>query len=160
VTAHGEHDPVVPKAALYGAAFLMVSSIAIAGLARQHHVQAAARAPAAPPGITAELRFEDQDDGAVVVRRADSNDVVATIAPGEGGFVRGSMRGMNRTRMLSGIDRGLPFTLTQERDGRLMLRDPHTGREMELRSFGRDNHEAFARILARATGGSLAGGAS
>jgi len=45
-----------------------------------------------------ELRFEDRDDGAVVVRDADDGAQLYVVEPGVGGFIRATMRGMARER--------------------------------------------------------------
>jgi putative photosynthetic complex assembly protein len=105
----------------------------------------------APPVRSAELRFEDRDDGAVVARDARDDREVAVIEPGSNGFVRGVLRGMFRTRRLESISSREPFRLTEESDGRLVLSDPHSGRAVELRSFGGTNYDAFSTLLAAAS---------
>jgi putative photosynthetic complex assembly protein len=57
------------------------------------------------------------------------------------------MRGMARERRMNGIGPALPFELTQWANGALTLRDPATGRAIELGSFGATNRAAFARFL-------------
>ena len=58
-----------------------------------------------PPGTEVEvraLRFEDRDDGAVAVYAGGTGTLVASIEPGQDGFVRGVLRGFARARRLSG----------------------------------------------------------
>jgi putative photosynthetic complex assembly protein len=142
------HEQRVPKPAIVGALVLMTFTVVVAGLGRQMRVE---QVSVAPPVRSAELRFEDRDDGAVVARDARDDREVAVIEPGSNGFVRGVLRGMFRTRRLESISSREPFRLTEESDGRLVLSDPHSGRAVELRSFGGTNYDAFSTLLAAAS---------
>ena len=82
---------------------------------------------------------KDSDDGSTLAVMIGEND--------GGGFVRGVMRGMARERKMKGIGPAAPFELTQWENGSLSLRDPATGRAIELGSFGATNRAAFARVL-------------
>lgn len=93
-----------------------------------------------------DLRFEDRADGAVLIydaRAASPFDVVQ----GENGFLRGTLRGLARTRRSEGLDSAEPFHLAAWSDGRLTLDDPATGRHVELEAFGSTNAAVFARLL-------------
>ena len=61
----------------------------------------AAEAAPAPPLQARELRFADLADGGVSVTDARDGAAVALIAPGEGGFLRGTVRGLVRDRRRS-----------------------------------------------------------
>lgn len=110
-------------------------------------------APEAPatgtPVAARDLVFEDRDDGAVVARAAGSGRTVE-VFEGENGFLRGTLRGLARTRRAEQASPALPFHLAQWPDGRLTLDDPATGRHIELLAFGADNAAVFARLLALA----------
>ena len=101
----------------------------------------------ATPLAERQLRFADRADGAVVITDALTNARVAVIAPGEGGFVRGTMRGLARDRFVSGIGPEVPFRLVGWSDGRLTFEDPATGTKMEMAAFGQTNAETFLRFL-------------
>ena len=75
------------------------------------------------------LLFEDQADGAVLVRDASSHAVVDTIQPGAFGFVRVAMRGMGARQAAHGVGADRQFPLTRWRDGRVTLDDPGTGED-------------------------------
>ncbi len=129
-----------PRAPLIGGALLVVSALLLAvygsanGLARPE-----------PPGkIVAEraLRFADRSDGAVVISLADSGRVL-DVAQGQNGF----LRGFARTRHEDGIGPMPPMTLTGYTDGRLVLFDPSTGRQVDLEAFGSLNTAVFVRLL-------------
>ena len=58
-----------------------------------------------------------------------------------------ALRGMARDRFREGIGGDQPFVLARASDGRLILDDPTTGRNINLGAFGKVNAQAFARLL-------------
>ena len=97
-----------------------------------------------------QFRFADRADGALVVTDATTNNIAMILEPGSNsGFIRGTMRGLMRERMLHEVDRKGPVTITQWADGALTLTDPSTGRIIELGSFGATNRAAYAALLAK-----------
>ncbi len=101
----------------------------------------------APPAAALAFRAEDRDDGSIALREAESLRVVATIRPGEDGFVRGTLRGLAQARQREGLGPDEPFRLVRHADGRLALDDAATGRHVALQAFGPTNAAAFGRIL-------------
>lgn len=98
--------------------------------------------------VTRDFRFADRKDGALVATDARTNAVALVLEPGSNsGFIRGVMRGLMRERMLHEVPRDGPVTVTQWSDGALTLKDPSTGRVIELGSFGHTNRAAFAQLL-------------
>ncbi len=102
--------------------------------------------PAAKATAERTLRFADRADGAVIVSLADTGQVL-DVMTGQNGFLRGTLRGFARTRRADGIGSQPPLTLTGYADSRLVLRDPSTGRAVELEAFGSDNEKVFVRLL-------------
>jgi putative photosynthetic complex assembly protein len=100
-----------------------------------------------PASASIDLRFEDLPDGGVAVRRADDGTEVAVLAPGEGGFIRATLRGLARDRKRWDLGPEQPFRLSVWTDGALSLEDRATGRTLDLRAFGQTQVEAFARLL-------------
>ena len=149
------HDNTVPRHALVMAGALVAITLALTALVRvgvlpREAVPAAERAKA---GVVASaerhLVFADRADGAVVVSDVASGATVAVLV-GEadgGGVVRGVMRGRARERRMKGVGPTAPFDLTLWQNSALTLRDPATGRAIELGSFGATNRAAFARFL-------------
>lgn len=139
-------DKPFPRGALVGAAMLVAFSIVVAAGARltgygTTHMPESARV------ASHELRFEDRNDGAVVVLDAHGRELVDVIEPGTNGFVRGVLRGLARDRKRSAFAQSEPFRLTRWADGRLTVEDPTTGRSVDLGAFGPSNFSAFVRIL-------------
>ena len=102
-----------------------------------------------PTGATVQVRellFTDGADGAVVVRQAGQEQPVAELT-GEQGFLRGTLRGLARTRKAEGIGADVPFRLVAWADGRLTLEDPATGRVLDLSAFGPQNTAVFGQLL-------------
>jgi putative photosynthetic complex assembly protein len=138
-----------PRWTLMAAGVLIAVSIVGAGLARQARLNTPPEASAyAPPLASRDLRFIDTEAGAVEVREADTGALVHQVEPGEGGFIRGVMRGMARDRRAHGVGEAPPFRLAEWPDGRLSLEDLATGKQIELSAFGADNRRAFHRLLA------------
>lgn len=103
--------------------------------------------PASPTVRSVDLVFSDHRDGSVRVVNAADSRLVLTVPPGEGGFMRGVMRGLARDRKMRGLGPDLPFRLERRENGMLILLDPATGREIALGSFGPTNLEAFSQLL-------------
>jgi putative photosynthetic complex assembly protein len=144
-----DRDPF-PKGALIAAGALIgVSLIATAAgriaILSAPHVAIAQ----APPAQSVALRFADQADGAVIVRDGRDNAVVASLAPGTNGFVRGVMRGLVHERRSKGIGAAPPFVLSRWNDGHLALEDTATRRQIDLDAFGDGNKDAFVQLMRR-----------
>lgn len=91
------------------------------------------------------LRFVDQPGGDIAVIDAVMGQEVARYQ-GEQGFVRGTLRALNRQRQLRGIGPQAPLTLIAHDGGRLTLQDDATGEKIHLESFGSTNKAAFERL--------------
>ncbi|HEU4457671.1 MAG TPA: photosynthetic complex assembly protein PuhC [Methylibium sp.] len=104
------------------------------------------RSPDAPAVATRELRFADAADGSIAVTDARSERLIHRYV-GEHGFVRGVLRGLARERQRAGFGPQPAFELIARADGRLTLKDPATGRLVDLESFGPVNAAQFALLL-------------
>lgn len=104
----------------------------------------------APLEISAEkaIFFEDGAEGTIIVRNADTDQVIGTLPFGEGGFVRQVMRGFVRARRLKDIGAEVPFILQSTADGLILIKDETLDRTVILNAFGVDNAAAFASLLA------------
>lgn len=93
------------------------------------------------------LEFEDADGGLVLVRDAETGKLLDTLAYGEGGFVRSTLRGLVRSRRQHGFGPETPFHLALRGDGQLTLADPALEQTIYLRAFGPTAEAAFRRFL-------------
>jgi putative photosynthetic complex assembly protein len=105
----------------------------------------------AEAGITAAttrtLRFFDEPDGTVRVEDGATSEVLGSFGPGEGGFIRASVRALVHQRRIRGQGPEVPFELTEWTDGQLTLNDPVTDQSVQVSSFGPDNRAIFANML-------------
>ncbi len=136
----------MPKQVLLGAAALIALTLVGATVARLTGV---GRTPelSARAVQSLSLRFDDQPNGSVLVRRASDNVVIYTIAPETNGFMRATLRGLAQERLRSGIGDTTPFLLTRWSDGRMSLDDVTTGRDVALEAFGETNADAFTKLF-------------
>jgi putative photosynthetic complex assembly protein len=144
-----DKDPF-PKGALIAAGALIGFSLVATAAGRIAMLNAPHTVVAGPPpSQSVALRFIDEANGAVTVQDSRDNQVVASLAPGTNGFVRGVMRGLVHDRKSRGIGSGPPFLLSRWNDGRLALEDTATGRQIDLDAFGSGNKDSFAQLLRR-----------
>jgi putative photosynthetic complex assembly protein len=142
----------MPRYPLIGALVLVVSALVLTAGVRLAEVPATAQLPEATVVRELPLYFDDTADGRVLIRNALDEQIVGTVQPGEGGFLRSTMRGLVRERRRRGLGPEKPFVLTARSDGRVVLSDPATGRILDLGAFGPDNAVVFARLLEGAAG--------
>jgi putative photosynthetic complex assembly protein len=142
------HDVPVPRGPLLAAALLIGATLLAVGGVRLSGMDLSSRS-VAPVVAERDLRFEDQPDGSVRVldARQPGAAPVGVIDPGSGGFLRGALRALVRTRRMAGLGAETPFRLVAHADGRLTLEDPATRERVDLESFGPTNAAAFARLL-------------
>jgi len=93
------------------------------------------------------ILFSDRTDGGISIRDAKTGQFIGEIAPGEGGFVRGALRGFTRDRRLENPGAESPLRLAALHGGAIILEDPISGRWTDLRAFGATNVQSFAEIL-------------
>jgi putative photosynthetic complex assembly protein len=140
-----------PKGALIAVGALVGFSLiatAAVRLERLKTPQAPTAALSTSPVVaSADLRFSDEANGSIRITDAKSDRLVSTVQPGEGGFIRGVMRGLARDRISQHIGEAPPFHLSLDSDNRLWLQDTATGRLIDLQSFGSSNRDSFAQLL-------------
>lgn len=123
-------------------------AITIGGVALLQRAGVDPMRPTGAPQISRDLLFADTANGAIRISDAKTGSVVAELEPGQGGFVRATLRGFARERrMAAAPGPESPFRLTAWTDGRLTLEDPATGRFVDLGAFGPSQVESFTTIL-------------
>lgn len=140
-----------PRAPLYGAAALIAFSL-ISVAALRFLDAPAPRAPIVDAVASVQLHFEDRPGGAIGVFDAQSGQEIGELAAGSDNFLRATLRGLVRGRDAMKASEHSAFGLYQLQDGRLLLVDAISGREVDLWAFGKTNATSFARFLpAKAT---------
>lgn len=118
------------------------------GVFERQSVPAEARAAAGiKPEVERTLRFFDEADGTVRVEDGATAEVLGRFAPGEGGFIRATVRSLVHQRRIRDEGPAVPFTLTRWENKTLTLSDPVTGRSVEVSSFGPDNRAVYNNLL-------------
>jgi putative photosynthetic complex assembly protein len=98
------------------------------------------------------LRFFDESNGIVRVEDGASGEVLGSFGPGEGGFIRASVRSLVHQRRIRGQGPEVAFELIGWNNGSITLLDPVTDRSVEVANFGPDNRAIFANMLAEENG--------
>lgn len=139
------HQPF-PRGALAGGALMVGMSLALAAIVRLSGADISSLPPVRP-AMMRSLQFVDAPDGAVLVFDAHSRRQIQSLPPGTNGFVRATMRNFARDRRSNSVGPEAPFELIASRDGRLVLEDSATGRQIDLEAFGQTNAGVFAGFL-------------
>ena len=143
-THNSPHD--LPKFALYGAAMMILVALTLAVFGRQTGIGTVSVATGKAV-LARDLTFADSANGSIIVRLAETQETIAALPPGTSGFVRVVMRGLALHRKGLGVGEEHPFRLTYWDDNRLTIKDPLTGRSVQLGAFGQPNRQAFAQLL-------------
>jgi putative photosynthetic complex assembly protein len=141
---------LIPPVAIKATGAFLVLVVCLAAIARLTGVGTTVD-PAAgerTPLVERSLVFvAGMGDGPVDLRDGDTGELISHFGPGEGGFVRGAVRPLNRERARVGADLEAPWRLTRWSDGALTLTDPITGVAIDLNAFGPTNALAFSALL-------------
>jgi len=155
VREYEKDEITVHKVPLFLMGGIVVISLALTasvqlGFFERSAVVAEARAEAGvKPAFQRTLRFFDEADGTVRVEDGASAEVLGRFGPGEGGFIRASVRSLVHQRRIRDIGPEVAFELIEWSDNSLTLRDPVTGTSVEASTFGPDNRAIFANMLDR-----------
>lgn len=141
------HENIAPTVPLLLAAGLVV--VTLLGVVWQQAVINPAALSAAPAAVVAEqaLQFVDAPDGSVRVVAMPDGAELDVIAPGNGNFLRGTLRGLVRERRLSNASMTAGFVVRRYADGAVVIDDLATGRSIDLRAFGPVNAGELTRYL-------------
>ncbi len=135
----------MPRGALITAAAMVFGSLGLVAFTRL-----TSTGPAPETGTVVasrDLRFADRPDGGIGVFVPGQAEPIDIVAPASNGFIRGTLRGLNRERRREDLAADVPFRIRAYADGRLTLEDLSNGRRIDLIAFGHINAEAFARLL-------------
>lgn len=161
-------DRPIPRPILIGAAFVAISALGAIGFGRLTGV-GLAETPHLASIAHRDIKLDEHPDGSVAILDAGSDAVLTGSGVGEGSFAVEVLRNMQRNRARKGVDGSVPFVVALKSDGRLVVEDPETPQQVELRAFGERQTRAFAEMLpesavdaalaARASSGTATAGA-
>jgi putative photosynthetic complex assembly protein len=139
-------DPGLSRRMVMGAGLLCASTFVWAFVTRRQNL--AAR-EAHQKSIHQQRAFivEGSTPGPLVLRDVDTNKVIKAYTSEQEGFVRMTLKGLERSRKSAEVDLRAPYQLTRYRDGTLVLEDIGTNQRIELIAFGSTNIAAFAELL-------------
>ena len=136
----------LPRPIMVGGGAMMICTVLLAAAA--HATGFGVTHNPVPVAVQSrDLLFNEQDDGFITIRQAGTGEEVGRIAPGEGGFIRASMRGLMRNRTRYGEPPDGAFRVTRTADGDVWLQDLSTKQDIELQAFGPNQVQAFAAYL-------------
>lgn len=137
-------DPLRKPAIACG--LLVAAAILIAAVGKPEGAKPAFAV--AQPEASLGLLFTDAPDGTVTVNDATSGKALRRLPPGEGGFLRTTVRNLAMARKRAGNASEAGFTLARLPGGSLVLRDPVLDRAVLLDAFGQTNKNEFAALFA------------
>ena len=139
--------PIMLMGGIVAISLALTAGVSLGFFERQS-VPAEARAAAGiKPEAERTLRFFDEADGTVRVEDGATTEVLGRFAPGQGGFIRATVRSLVHQRRIRDEGPEVPFTLTRWENNSLTLSDPVTGRSVEVSSFGPDNRAIYNNLL-------------
>ena len=135
-----------PRSLLIAGGTLLLASLGLAAAARYGDIGRTQQSVSA----AVETRLfiaKDRPEGGIILTDAKNGATIALIEPGDGGFIRGVLRGFARDRRAAQLGTADAFLLSRRADGRLTIEDTSTGHVVELEGFGPTNREAFLKLL-------------
>ncbi len=138
--------PPFPRLPLYGAFVLIAFAVASIVVSQKTGVGSMLTDPGQPLDMI-DLTIMQAPNDRVVVAEVGSGRVLADYGPGEGGFVRGSVRALERMRMTAGLDPKEPYRVIKWSSGALSLSDAKSGQRFYINAFGPDQVAAFEKFL-------------
>lgn len=141
---HADSNTLAPPVLIRGLFLLALLTLALVAWARLTDRPVAATPHPAP--VVQERTISLIGGGAQAVTVLDETGaVLADMA--HGGFVTVIQNGLQRARLVHGVQADLPIRIVEYANGRLTAHDDLTGWSVELGSFGADNRAAFERLM-------------
>ncbi|ORE92754.1 photosynthetic complex assembly protein PuhC [Aurantimonas sp. 22II-16-19i] len=142
-----DSDKPIPRPILMAAEALAFAALAAIATGRTTGV-GLADTPDIATLAHRDLQLAEHDDGSAAVIDAVSRATLIEVGPGSGAFAVEVLRNLARDRIRKGAaaEDG-PYVLALKADGRLVVEDPQTRQQVELRAFGKLQAEAFAGLM-------------
>ncbi|MER0238624.1 photosynthetic complex assembly protein PuhC [Fulvimarina sp. MAC8] len=139
-------DRPIPLVILLGAGLLAAATVGL-GLASNRTGVGAFGTPDIETVASRPLALDDSMPKTAVISDAGTGETLLSLPTESGGFALESLRNLQRYRTIRGVPEDGAFLLALKADGRLVVEDPKTSRQVELRAFGKENTEVFAGLL-------------
>lgn len=135
-----------PRLPLFGALALIGFAVAATIFGQVTEI-GTLRVDRGSPLAVRDITILDGVNDTVVVRDAVTGEVLGEYGPTEGGFVRGSLRGLKRFRLVEEASHDAPWRLMRWQSGAVSISDTVTGQRIYLNAFGPDQVAAFETFL-------------
>ena len=139
-------DRPIPKAILISAGVLAAMTLTFGFVSNRTGI-GQFETPIVETVASRGLALIDQGGPTVSITDAASGESLMTLPTEAGGFAVEALRNLDRYRARAGASETAPFVLALKADGRLVVEDPETGQQVELRAFGEENTRTFAALL-------------
>ncbi|MCB8839089.1 photosynthetic complex assembly protein PuhC [Aurantimonas sp. VKM B-3413] len=136
----------IPRPILFGAGALALTALVAIGAGRLTGV-GLAQTPEEATLAHRDIALVEHADGSVAVVDAASREPLISIPAGGGAFSVEVLRNLQRNRLRKGAPESGAFRVALKEDGRLVVEDPETPQQVELRAFGERQAKAFAGLL-------------
>ncbi|MEO1205397.1 MAG: photosynthetic complex assembly protein PuhC [Pseudomonadota bacterium] len=147
--------PPFPKGALYAAAGVIAFSLVLTTFAVLMGYRMTWTPPAEAVAIRA-IHFDisnapndiiNNSTGDITIYDAETKQRLAQMPAATNRFVKSLASGLDFQRKRKGLATTPAYEVVRWDDGRLSLRDPITGKQIELAAFGRNQVMIFAKLL-------------
>lgn len=139
-----DSNDMIPRPVVMAMIGLALTSLVLVAWARVTDRPLAAMPPAAE--VVRERTIILVGGGAQAVTVLDADGALLADMD-HGGFVTVIQNGLQRNRLVHGVDAELPVRVVEYANGRLTVHDDITGWRVELGNFGADNRAAFERLM-------------
>ena len=136
----------IPRPILIGAGALALTALTAIGVGRLTGI-GMAETPHEPSLAHRAIALDEHADGSVAVVDAVSGETLIAIPAGGGSFAIEVLRNLERNRLRKGVSQTGAFDLALKADGRVVIEDPETPQQVELRAFGERQAKVFAELL-------------
>jgi putative photosynthetic complex assembly protein len=136
--------PDKPMVLLFTGLAIMVLAV---GAARLSGYQTSPSRSLMVPSEVRALKFEDATKGVVIVRDAQTGELISSFGSGEGAFVRATLRALVANRRRKGFPIAGDFRLERYPGDQLYLIDEVAGKSLTLNAYGPVNAAAFAAFM-------------
>ncbi|MEM1371559.1 MAG: photosynthetic complex assembly protein PuhC [Pseudomonadota bacterium] len=143
--------PFITTGALYAACGIVTFSLIVTTLCATFGWQANIALPGQAETVVPIHIVIDETDQTIAINDARDATTLASLPLDVNYFTASLKRSLDKRRRYEGITSSAPFELVRWDTGRLSILDPATGKQIQLRAFGKKQHAIFTDIMERAS---------